>query len=255
MSELVCKVARIEKRKVGVQLIAEAVARVRLGDPVDVGEYLAVEYTTLPDLSSQADSLSAEAIGIHKAALDLTKRLTDIINPDKSEQVFNQFIGQFKNPVTQMYRLAAYAQHLTFNQAQEILEIDDTDKLMETIMASLKHEYSVTEIQREIQSQAREGLEQQQREHMLRQQKRAIEQALGEDENDDEIAELKEELRQANLPEAAQKEVDREVKRLSRMSPTPQIFRLHVAILNLLPNCRGTSSRKTISISNTLRTF
>ena len=229
-----CKIARVEKRNVGVQLIAEAVSRVRLGDPADEDDYLAVEYTTLPDLSKQAESLSAEAIGIHKAALDLTKQLTAIINPDKSEQVFNQFIGQYKNPVTQMYRLAAFAQNITFNQQQEVLEIEDTDKLMESIMALLKHEYSVTEIQREIHSQAREGLEQQQREHMLRQQKRAIEQALGEDESDDEIAELKEELRQANLPEAAQKEVDREVKRLSRMSPNAADFQVARSYLELV---------------------
>ena len=133
-----------------------------------------------------------------------------------------------------MYRLAAFAQNITFNQQQEVLEIEDTDKLMESIMALLKHEYSVTEIQREIHSQAREGLEQQQREHMLRQQKRAIEQALGEDESDDEIAELKEELRQANLPEAAQKEVDREVKRLSRMSPNAADFQVARSYLELV---------------------
>ena len=73
-----------------------------------------------------------------------------------------------------------------------VLDVGDVETLMSTIHDALMHEHSVTEIQKEIQSQAREGVEQQQREHLLRQQKRAIEQALGEDDGDEEIAELKE---------------------------------------------------------------
>ncbi len=229
-----CKVARVEKRDGGAQVLAEGVARVRLGDETEEEDFLAVEYEELPNLTEQADSLSPEATATHKAALDLAKDLAKFINPDKSEQVFKQFIGQYKNPITQMYRLATFAQQMTFKQAQEILEIDATDKLMSFILTILKNEYSVTQLQREIQTQAREGLEQQQREHMLRQQKRAIEQALGEDENDDEIAELKEELRQANLPDAAQKEVDREIKRLSRMSPNAADFQVSRSYLELV---------------------
>ncbi|MCY4144001.1 MAG: endopeptidase La [Gammaproteobacteria bacterium] len=229
-----CKVARVEKRDGGAQVFAEGVARVRLGDGTDENDFLAVEYEELLNLTEQSDDLSPEAIATHKAALDLAKELAQFINPDKSEQVFRQFVGQYKNPITQMYRLASFAQQMTFKQAQEILEIDSTDKLMEFVLSILKHEFTVTQLQREIQTQAREGLEQQQREHMLRQQKRAIEQALGEDENEDEIAELKEELRQANLPEAAQKEVDREVKRLSRMSPNAADFQVARSYLELV---------------------
>lgn len=229
-----CSIKHVEKLKGSVQVVAEAVGRVNLGNSEDEVDYLAVKYTRLPDLSKEADNLSAEATASYNATLDLVKQLVDIINPEKSEQFFNRFTGPSQNPVTQMYRLADRAQQMTFKQKQEILEINDADKLMETIMPLIKHEYSVTEIQREIQSQAREGLEQQQREHMLRQQKRAIEQALGEDENEDEIAELKEELRQANLPEAAQKEVDREVKRLSRMSPNAADFQVARSYLELV---------------------
>lgn len=92
----------------------------------------------------------------------------------------------------------------------------------------------MTEIQKEIQSQARDDVENQQREHVLRHQKRAIEQALGEDEGDEDLAELKEELRQANLPESVQKEVDRELKRLSRMSPNAADFQVSRGYLELV---------------------
>ncbi len=229
-----CKVARVEQRNGGAQVLAEAISRVRLGETVSDEEYLVVEFKVLENLAEQAESLSPEATAMHKASLDLAHQLANIINSEKSDELFKQFVGQYKNPIVQMYRLATFAQHLTFEQAQEILEIDSTEELMKYVHSVLKHEYSVSEIQREIQHQAREGLEQQQREHMLRQQKRAIEQALGEDEGDDEIAELKEELRQANLPDSAQKEVDRELKRLSRMSPNAADFQVARSYLELV---------------------
>ena len=229
-----CKVARVDERNGGAQVLTEAIGRVRLGDLTQEEDFLVVEYESLPNLTEQAKDLSPEAIATHSAALELARQLANMINPEKSEQVFNQFIGQYKNPIVQIYRLATFAQHMTYKQAQEILEIDKVEELMEYVLTVLQHEHSVTEIQQEIQSSAREGLEQQQREHMLRQQKRAIEQALGEDEGDEEITELKEQLRQANLPDSAQKEVERELKRLSRMSPNAADFQVSRSYLELV---------------------
>jgi ATP-dependent Lon protease len=98
----------------------------------------------------------------------------------------------------------------------------------------LLHEQKVTELRRQIAEQARGDMESQQREHMLRQQKRAIEQALGEDEGDEDVRELKAELDQARLPEGVQKEVDRELKRLSRMSVNAADYQVARAYLELV---------------------
>jgi ATP-dependent Lon protease len=89
-------------------------------------------------------------------------------------------------------------------------------------------------LRRQIAEQARGDMESQQREHMLRQQKRAIEQALGEDEGDEDVRELKAELDQARLPEGVQKEVDRELKRLSRMSVNAADYQVARAYLELV---------------------
>jgi ATP-dependent Lon protease len=92
----------------------------------------------------------------------------------------------------------------------------------------------VTELRRQIAEQARQDMESQQREHLLRQQKRAIEQALGEDEGDEDIRELKEDLVRAELPEAVQKEVDRELRRLGRMSVNAADYQVARAYLELI---------------------
>ncbi|SVA27867.1 uncharacterized protein METZ01_LOCUS80721, partial [marine metagenome] len=131
-------------------------------------------------------------------------------------------------------KIASVAQTLPTEERQEFLQINSENELLTRIHEVLQHEHAVTEIQKEIQSQARDDVENQQREHVLRHQKRAIEQALGEDEGDEDLAELKDELRQANLPESVQKEVDRELKRLSRMSPNAADYQVSRGYLELV---------------------
>lgn len=229
-----CQIKRVDKRNDRAQVIVEAIYRVRIEEITEDEGFLVAQFTELPDLVDPTDPLSAEATAAHSSALDAVRHLAKLINPEKSDPVFQQFVGDYKNPVAQMYRIASYAKHMTFLQAQQILELDSIEELMSTVLAVLKHETSVAEIQLEIQNQAHEGLEQQQREHMLRQQKKAIEHALGEDDGEDEIADLKEELRQANIPENAQKEVDRELKRIARMSPHAADFQVSRSYLELV---------------------
>ena len=229
-----CTIKRVDKRNSGAQVIAEAQHRVQIQRVYNKKEYMSAQYTELTNLAEVFPKVSANAVATHATALEYAQKIASVLNPDKSEQVFQQFVGQYKNPITQMYRIASYAKHLHLEQAQEILEIDEVDKLMDYVLEVLKNELSIAEIQLEIQSSAHEGMEQQQREHLLRQQKRAIEQALGEGENDDEIAELKEQLRQSNIPENAKKEVDRELRRLARMSPHASDFQVSRSYLELV---------------------
>ena len=110
---------------------------------------------------------------------------------------------------------------------------------MEKVHEILVHEKTVNEVRREIADTAKHDIDKQQREHLLRQQKRAIEQALGEEGgSSEETPELREQLAKANLPEAVQKEVDRELKRLGRMSENAadyQVARSYLELIAELP--------------------
>ena len=229
-----CQITRVEAREGGAQVIVQGLNRVRITSMVEGQDFIEVEYEELANLADEGDTLDAKAKATHGAIVELARQLAHLVNPEKGDQIFNQFIGQVSNPVTQVYRIANYAQHLSHKQSQEILEFDDVYELIAYVHKALNHELSVVEIEKEIQSQTRVGIEQQQREQMLRQQKRAIEQALGEDEGEDEISELKEQLRNANIPEVANKEVERELKRLSRMSPNAADFQISRSYLELV---------------------
>ena len=230
-----CTVSRVEERNGGAQVILQGNQRVRIDSVDEVDDYLSVAYTPIDDLSINLDDdVEPRIEALHREVLELARNIANSLNPDKGDQIFQQFIGQIDEPISQMYKIASVAQNLSTEERQELLQINSENELLTRIHEVLQHEHAVTEIQKEIQSQAREDVENQQREHVLRHQKRAIEQALGEDEGDEDIAELKDELRQANLPESVQKEVDRELKRLSRMSPNAADFQVSRSYLELV---------------------
>ncbi|MBN85709.1 MAG: endopeptidase La [Gammaproteobacteria bacterium] len=230
-----CTVSRVEERNGGAQVIVQGNQRVRIENVDEVDDYLSVVYTPIDDLSINLDDdVEPRIEALHREVLELARDIANSLNPDKGDQIFQQFIGQIDEPISQMYKIASVAQNLSTEERQELLQINSENELLTRIHEVLQHEHAVTEIQKEIQSQARDDVENQQREHVLRHQKRAIEQALGEDEGDEDIAELKDELRQANLPESVQKEVDRELKRLSRMSPNAADYQVSRGYLELV---------------------
>ena len=101
----------------------------------------------------------------------------------------------------------------------------------------LKHELEVLEVRSKIQSDVKGELDNRQREFILREQLKAIQKELGE-EASPELAELRERLQNADLPEAARKEAGREIKRLEQIpavSPEYQVVRTYLEWIADLP--------------------
>ena len=214
----ICRVTRVEQGDAGAVVVVQGVTRVRIGQVVSNDEYLAVDYEEMPALSMEVgEDEQAHVDALLSETLEVARRIANLIDSDNGDQLFAQFMGSNDNAVTQMYRIASFAQQsIELEAQQEILTIESTRELLETMLAKLSHQASVMQLRQEIASQTREDIDKQQREQLLRQQKRAIEQALGEEDGDEELSEIKENLRQANLPEAAQKEVERELKEASK---------------------------------------
>jgi len=149
--------------------------------------------------------------------LDLARTLAQMFDSENGLQVFHQLIGSITDPVVQMYRITSLVPNIDIEKEQEVLSAATTLALMEKVHELLLHEKNVNEVRREIAETAKHDIDKQQREHLLRQQKRAIEQALGEEGGgSEETAELREQLAKANLPEAVQKEVIERVEQTLR---------------------------------------
>jgi len=115
---------------------------------------------------------------------------------------------------------------ITFNlnievqEKQEILEALNVKQRLHRITKLLARETEFLEVAQRIQSEARSEIDKSQREYYLRQQLKAIQEELGEtDAQSAEAQELREQIKQKNLPEEAQKEAERELARLERINP------------------------------------
>ena len=214
-------VTRVEQRDGGAQVIVRGVGRVRvhrLSIPKGDDAPLRAAVEALPDVRvPPAGEERAKAVALMKENLEIARQIARVMsqNPD---QLFEQMVGGIEDPVTQMYRLTELLRNIDQDAKQKVLEINDMQPFLEAVHGLLRQEIAVIEMQRDLQSQAREEVEQSQREHMLRHQKRVIEEALGEQGDDEDTAELREQLRNVKLRDDVRKEVDRELKRLSKMS-------------------------------------
>ena len=242
----IATINRVEKRDKGAQVIVQGIDRIRLGQSIDGSEHLEVEYERLESLTM--DDLGADATHVDallRENLELSKRIASLYGGGDGDQIYQQLIGSINDPITQMYRIANLA-NITLEQEQAVLECQSTKQLMEQVHEILLHEVQVSELRPQIAEQARDDIDQQQREHLLRQQKRAIEQALGESGDDEDIAELRGQLDEAQLPAHVKTEVDRELKRLGRMSANAadyQVARGYLELIAELPWHQQTEDR------------
>ena len=244
----VATVTRIEQREGGAQVIVRGLRRVRLhamapaNDGDEETSYVEVNVEDLPPPTLPDDTEGrAKAAALIRDNLETARRIAHMASPQSAQnadQIFQQMVATIDDPVTQMYRIVVLADNVEQAEKQKILEIDDLQPFLEAIHHLLRQEIAIVEMRRDLESQARDGIEQQQREHVLRHQKRAIEQALGEDDDDEDIAELRKELRNVKLPDDVRKEVERELKRLSKMSTNAadyQVARSYLELIAELP--------------------
>ena len=232
-------IKRVERREGGANVIVQGIQRVRILEQLDNDTHLVVSYQPLANLViDEHDPDGPRIDALVRENLELARNIAQLFDAENGLQVFQQLIGSIADPIVQMYRMASLANQ-TVEKEQEVLAAPTTLALMEKVHDILLHEKNVNEVRREIAETAKHDIDKQQREHLLRQQKRAIEQALGEEGGgSEETAELREQLAKANLPETVQKEVDRELKRLARMSENAadyQVARSYLELIAELP--------------------
>ena len=102
---------------------------------------------------------------------------------------------------------------------QKILSTRGLVDRAEQVLDQLQEELQVLELSEQIRTRVKSDVDEQQREYLLRQQLKAIQEELGEADESAEIEELRERAREKNLPEHAQDKIDRELKRLARTNP------------------------------------
>src|SRR6266704_5397114 len=132
------------------------------------------------------------------------------------------------------------AGHLDIQSAerQQLLETLALEDRLRRVLVHVQRQIAVLDAQEDIKSQVQEELGERQREMLLREQMKAIRKELGEEEEAAEADDLKKRLDALELPEAARKEVDRELARLERAnrdSMEAQVIRTYLETVAELP--------------------
>jgi ATP-dependent Lon protease len=125
-------------------------------------------------------------------------------------------VQRINDPAT-LADTAGYASHLTSAQKRELLETPDVAERLERLIGWTREHLAELEVSDKIRDDVREGMEQNQREFLLRQQLAAIRKELGEDEPDG-AQDYRSRVEAAELPDAVRAAAMREVGRLERAS-------------------------------------
>ncbi|MEM9666629.1 MAG: LON peptidase substrate-binding domain-containing protein, partial [Bacteroidota bacterium] len=125
-------------------------------------------------------------------------------------------IQNIESPTFLIHFIASNLQ-VEVEDKQELLETRPLLERAEQVLTHLNRELQVLQLSEEIRSKVRSDVDQQQREYILRQQLKAIQEELGEsDDTTEEIDELRKRAEEKDLPEHVQETLDRELKKLAR---------------------------------------
>jgi ATP-dependent Lon protease len=135
--------------------------------------------------------------------------------------------------------MVAYSPDLSTEQRMEILETTDVLERLKIVSAFLGRQIEILELKGKIQSEVKSEMDKTQREYILREQLKAIQRELGEDDPQQaEINELREKVESAGMPEEVKSRALKEIDRMSRIpsaSPEVGVIRTYVDWLIALP--------------------
>jgi ATP-dependent Lon protease len=226
-------IRRMERTKDGLQIIVQGLQRVKLEQAFQETPFLSVAATLL----AEAVDEGAEVEALHREILELATKISQFID-SPAQVALTQLTEQVREPLEQVYLLASLLS-LDAQKEKKLLAASSRRETLRLMYEYLHHELQIAELRHKIASQTKSGMERQQRDFILRQQMRAIQEELGEQTPEAaEAAELRNRLEETQLPDYVHKEVDKELKRLERVSANAaeyQVIRNYLELVLELP--------------------
>ena len=207
-------VARMVKVPDGsLRILVQGMQRVRLGDYVAEQPYMVARIAELPDISEPSPELEALSRNVQRTFSEIVEQI-----PYLPEEL-RLAVANIEDPAA-LGHLIAGSLRISTEEKQRLLEEVDVAKRLRHLSQILARELEVVQLGTQIQTQVQSEIDKGQREFFLRQQLKAIQSELGEeDEQQAEVNELRERVDAAALPEHARKAADRELSRLAKLPP------------------------------------
>ncbi|HWZ33693.1 MAG TPA: endopeptidase La [Bryobacteraceae bacterium] len=185
------------------------------------------------------DDSSRETEALTLSIVEMGTKFVGLIQaPNQSPQELARMFTSQEDPLRLAYMIASIM-NLETTREQALLEAPTRTEGLRLVHGWLSHEVEVLDLRNKITEEARGEMSREQREYILRQQKRAIEAELGEKNPEQaEVESLREKLTKADLPEDIRKEAERELGRLEKIpaaSPEHNVLRTWMEYVIELP--------------------
>ena len=241
---IVHKVVKMPNQSLFV--FAEGLDRVRITEYTQLQPFMRATVENIPDVSGPKGS---EEEALQRNVLTLFQQIV-AGSPTLSDELSTVAMN-----IEDAGRLVDFVSSslpsLSTSDKQEILETSDVRVRLEKIHQHLAKELEVQQLRNKIQSEVQDRVQQTQREYYLREQMKAIQKELGEqDETTRDTEELREKIEAAGMPEDVKKEALKELARLSRMSPMAadySVTRNYIEWLAVLPWAKSSGSEVDIN--------
>ena len=230
----IAKISQIQRGLGGVQLLLHGERRGMALHYTDNGRYLEAvvrEVDDLPPLNAEDPAF----VGLHREARERAAELGQ--KSGLPEEVVRQVLEEVTDPGRLADLVAGYLE-IQPAERQGLLETLSVEERLRRVLIHVQRQIGVLDAQEHIKSQVQEELGERQREMFLREQMKAIRKELGEGDEGTEVEDLRKRFEALGLPEAARKEVDRELDRLERAnrdSMEAQVIRTYLETMAELP--------------------
>ncbi|MGI9107582.1 MAG: endopeptidase La [Pyrinomonadaceae bacterium] len=226
-------VKRMFRGEDALQIIVQGTERIKVLEWTQTDPYLRARVEVLPPLRTE-DQQEVEAL--QRNVRVLIERALAIL-PQVPPEVRAAIMSA--NEPTQIAYFLASVLNLGLEQEQAMLEADTTDELLRLSHARLAREVEIMQLSSKIATEAKTEMDKAQREYILRQQMKAIQKELGDEDGEDaDAAMMRERLAEADLPDEVRTEAARELKRMERLpaaSPDYHVIRTYLEYVLELP--------------------
>ena len=198
-----------------IRILIQGLSRCRVDSVKGGGDYVKAGVTPISEPLAPENSLEVEALVRNvRGSMERSASLGKNISPEVLAIIANL------DDAGRLADLSASNLELKVEDAQSVLDIENPVPRLRRVNDLLSKEIDVLTVQQEINTQARADIDRSQREYFLRQQLKAIQAELGEgNELFEEIEQYRDKILKAKMPENAEEESLRQVKKLERMHP------------------------------------
>jgi ATP-dependent Lon protease len=227
-------IKRMERLGDTMHIIAQGTDRIKVVEWKDGGPALRAVVQILPEVVIK----DAEEVEATKRNVQAMVQEALALLPNVPPEVRVAMLGSVE-PVRLAYFLGSIL-NLGVEQEQKMLEADTADELLRLAHVYLARELEIIQLRSKIATEAQTEMDKSQRDYILRQQMKAIQKELGEDEGGEqaEAALLRERLAAADLPDDVRTEAELELKRLEKLpaaAPDYHVIRTYLDYVLELP--------------------